>query len=62
MPCENHSDYIEAVGQDVKEEESKSIYEAEIKAVAMEEEDDGERYGSLKFMDPYLNKVLEMML
>ena len=44
----NHNDYIEAVGQDVKEEESKSIYEAEIKAVAMEEEDDEERYGKFE--------------
>ena len=48
MPCENHQDYIDAVGQDVKEEESKSIYEAEIKAVAMDDDEDEERYGKFE--------------
>jgi hypothetical protein len=48
MPCKTHADYIDAVGQDVKEEESKSIYEAEIKAVAMDEDDDDERYGKFE--------------
>jgi len=47
MPCENHNDYIDAVGQDVKSEDLSDIFEAEIKAVH-DEEDDEERYGKFE--------------
>ena len=46
MPCENHNDYIDAVGQDVKSEDLSDIFEAEIKAV--HDEEDEERYGKFE--------------
>ena len=46
MPCENHNDYIDAVGQDVKSEDLSDIFEAEIKAVHDEEDED--RYGKFE--------------
>ena len=47
MPCKTHADYIEAVGQDVKEEDLSDIFQAEIKAVHDEDEDE-ERYGKFE--------------
>lgn len=47
MPCENHQDYIDAVGQDVKSEDLNDIFQAEIKAVHDEEEDE-DRYGKFE--------------
>lgn len=45
MPCKTHDEYIDAVGQDVKHEDLSDIFQAEIKAVHDEDDEDEERYG-----------------
>ena len=45
MPCKTHEEYIDLVGQDVKEEDLSDIFQAEIKAVRADEDEDEERYG-----------------